>query len=88
MICQEDTARAMWERFVDKQTKREYSNYIFARSEFYSNAYTPEKTMDCWLREMEKLRRQLLHYGKHMTDEDFAETLLGHVSRTHRDVVR
>ncbi|GMF39837.1 unnamed protein product [Phytophthora fragariaefolia] len=37
MICQEDTAQAMWTRFVDKQTKREYSNYIFARAEFYSH---------------------------------------------------
>ncbi|KAE9070628.1 hypothetical protein PF007_g26875 [Phytophthora fragariae] len=44
--------------------------------------------MDQWLREMESLRRQLIHYGKQVSDEDFAETLLGHVSRTHRDVVR
>ncbi|KAE8991972.1 hypothetical protein PR001_g21073 [Phytophthora rubi] len=44
--------------------------------------------MDQWLREMESLRRPLLHYGKQITDEDYAETLLGHVSRTHRDVVR
>ncbi|KAE9198903.1 hypothetical protein PF002_g6981 [Phytophthora fragariae] len=88
MICQEDTAQAMWNRFVDKQTKREYSNYIFARAEFYSNVYTSEKSMDQWLREMESMRRQLLHYGKCVTDDDYAETLLGHVARTHRDVVR
>ena len=55
MICQEDTARAMWKRFVDKQTKREYSNYIFARAKFYSNAFTMDKSMDQWLREMESL---------------------------------
>ncbi|OWZ16541.1 LOW QUALITY PROTEIN: Retrovirus-related Gag-pol Polyprotein [Phytophthora megakarya] len=88
MICQEETAQAMWNRFVDKQTKREYSNYIFARTEFYSNGYTPDKSMDQWLREMEKFRRELLHYGMQVSDADFAETLLGHVSRTHRDVVR
>ncbi|KAE9351179.1 hypothetical protein PF008_g6079 [Phytophthora fragariae] len=88
MICQEETARAMWNRFVDKQTKRVYSNYIFARAEFYSNVYTSEKSMDSWLREMESLRRQLLHYGKRVSDEDYAETLLGHVARTHRDVAR
>ncbi|KAG6623565.1 Retrovirus-related Gag-pol Polyprotein [Phytophthora cinnamomi] len=88
MICQEDTAQAMWNRFVDKQTKREYSNYIFARAEFYSNVYTSEKSMDQWLSEMESLHRQLLHYGKRVTDDDYAETLLGHVARTHRDVVR
>ncbi|GMF24220.1 unnamed protein product [Phytophthora fragariaefolia] len=44
--------------------------------------------MDSWLREMGSLRRQLLHYGKRVSDEDYAETLLGHVARTHRDVVR
>ncbi|OWY95199.1 hypothetical protein PHMEG_00034861, partial [Phytophthora megakarya] len=88
MICQEETAQAMWNHFVDKQTKREYSNYIFARTEFYSNGYTPDKSMDHWLREMEKLRCELLHYGMRVSDADFAETLLGHVSRTHRDVVR
>ncbi|KAK1935617.1 hypothetical protein P3T76_010312 [Phytophthora citrophthora] len=84
MICQEDTAQAMWNRFVDKQTKREYSNYIFARAEFYSNVYTTDKSMEQWLRDMESLRRQLLHYGKHVSDDDYAETLLGHVARIHR----
>ncbi|OWY98593.1 hypothetical protein PHMEG_00030606 [Phytophthora megakarya] len=88
MICQEDTAQAMWTRFVDKQTKREYSNYIFDRAEFYSNAYTSNKSIDQWLREMESLQRQLLHCGKCVVDDDYAETLLGHVARTHRDVVR
>lgn len=44
--------------------------------------------MDERLREMESLHRQLLHYGKRVTDDDYAETLLGHVARTHRDVVR
>ncbi|GMF40654.1 unnamed protein product [Phytophthora fragariaefolia] len=85
MICQELSAEAMWSRFVDRQTKREYSNYIVTRDEFVSNRYTPDKTID---REMESLRRQLMHYGKQPSDEDFAETFLGHVSRTHRDVVR
>ncbi|POM70239.1 Hypothetical protein PHPALM_13349 [Phytophthora palmivora] len=70
------------------QTKREYSNYIFTRDEFVSNRYTPGKAMHQWIREMETLRRRLLHFGKRVTDEDYAETLLGHVSRTHRDVVR
>ncbi|KAE9346038.1 hypothetical protein PR003_g7637 [Phytophthora rubi] len=88
VICQEESAEAMWSRFVDRQTKREYSNYIFTRDEFVSNRYTPDKTIDQWLRKMESLRRQLLHYGKRITDEDYAETLLGHVSRTDRDVVR
>lgn len=77
MICQETTAEAMWNRFVDRQTKREYANYIFVRAEFYSNTYTPDKPMETWLREMEKMRRNLLHYGKQI-DKDFAETLLGH----------
>ncbi|OWZ17084.1 hypothetical protein PHMEG_0009017 [Phytophthora megakarya] len=44
--------------------------------------------MDKWLQEMETLRWQLLHYGRRINDDDFAETLLGHVVRTHRDVVR
>ncbi|OWZ03368.1 hypothetical protein PHMEG_00024915 [Phytophthora megakarya] len=88
MICQEGTAEAMWSRFVDRQTKRDYSNYIFTRDGFVSNRYTADKNMDQWLRRMESLRRQLLHYGKTISDEEFAETLLGHVSRTHRDVVR
>ncbi|KAK1939392.1 hypothetical protein P3T76_008776 [Phytophthora citrophthora] len=44
--------------------------------------------MEQWLRDMESLRRQLLHYGKRVSDDDYAETLLGHVARTHRDVVR
>ncbi|EGZ22894.1 hypothetical protein PHYSODRAFT_480386 [Phytophthora sojae] len=88
MICQEDTAKAMWTRFVDKQTKREYSNYIFARAEFYSHVYSADKSMDQWLREMESMRRQMLHYGKRVTDKGFAATLPGHVAQTHRDVVR
>ncbi|EEY59684.1 uncharacterized protein PITG_12273 [Phytophthora infestans T30-4] len=46
MICQEETAQAMWNSFVDKQTKREYSNYIFARAELYSNVLTLDKTMN------------------------------------------
>ncbi|KAE8999538.1 hypothetical protein PR003_g4090 [Phytophthora rubi] len=88
MICQEDKAQAMWTRFVDKQTKRECSNYIFARAEFYSHVYSADKSTEQWLREMESMRRQLFHYGKRVTDEDFAETLLGHVARAHRDVGR
>ncbi|GMF18004.1 unnamed protein product [Phytophthora fragariaefolia] len=37
---------------------------------------------------MESLRRQLLHHGNRVSDDDYGETLLGHVARTHRDVVR
>ncbi|KAJ8577571.1 hypothetical protein ON010_g1640 [Phytophthora cinnamomi] len=88
MICQELSAEAMWNRFVDRQTKCEYSYYIFTRYEFVSNQYTSDKSMDQWLREMESLRWLLIHYGKQVSDEAFAETLLVHVSRTHRDVVR
>ncbi|POM76644.1 Hypothetical protein PHPALM_6088 [Phytophthora palmivora] len=88
MICQDDSSLVTWNRFVDKQTKKGYSNYIFLRAEFYANIYTPEKTMDRWLCEMELLRRQLLHYGKRVTEDDYKETLLGHVARTHCDVVR
>ncbi|GMF30505.1 unnamed protein product [Phytophthora fragariaefolia] len=60
----------------------------FAMWNLYSNVYSSDKGMDSWPREMESLRRQLLHYGKRVSDEDYAETLLGHVARTHRDVVR
>uniref|UniRef100_M4B553 Uncharacterized protein n=1 Tax=Hyaloperonospora arabidopsidis (strain Emoy2) TaxID=559515 RepID=M4B553_HYAAE len=88
MICQEETGQAMWNRFVDKRTKREYSNYIFARAEFYSNCFTMDKSMDKWMHEMESLLRQLIHYGKRVRDDDYEETLLGHVTRTHRDAVR
>ncbi|EGZ30738.1 hypothetical protein PHYSODRAFT_476302, partial [Phytophthora sojae] len=88
MICQEKTAEAMWSRFVDRQTKREYSNYIFTRDEFYSNHFVAGKNMSQWIRETELLRCQLLHFGKQVSDEAYAESLLGHVSRTHRDVVR
>eukprot|EP00644_Phytophthora_capsici_P014768 jgi/Phyca11/573417/estExt2_Genewise1.C_PHYCAscaffold_530191 len=88
MICQEEAAESMWNRFIDKQTKREYSNFLFERSDFYCHRYTPEKTIESWLQEMEKVRRNLLHFGFHISDEDYAETLLSHVSRTHRDVVR
>ncbi|GMF20475.1 unnamed protein product [Phytophthora fragariaefolia] len=44
--------------------------------------------MDSWMREMKALHRLLLHYGKHVSDEDYTETLLGHAARTHRDMVR
>ncbi|KAE8905209.1 hypothetical protein PF005_g29033 [Phytophthora fragariae] len=37
---------------------------------------------------MEMQRRELQHYGKVISDEEFAEILLGNVSRTHREVVR
>ena len=46
MICQEDTARAMWKRFVDKQTKHEYSNNIFDRAELNISAFTMNSSMD------------------------------------------
>ncbi|KAG4230834.1 hypothetical protein PC116_g20888 [Phytophthora cactorum] len=44
--------------------------------------------MEQWLRQMETLRHRLHHFGKSISDEDYAETLLGHVSRTHREAVR
>ncbi|KAG2789921.1 hypothetical protein PC129_g8814 [Phytophthora cactorum] len=88
MICQEVTAEVMWNRFVDRQTKREYSNYIFARDEFVSNRFTLDKNMEQWLSQMETLRRWLYHFGKRISDKDYAKPLLGHVSRTHREVVR
>ncbi|GMF40289.1 unnamed protein product [Phytophthora fragariaefolia] len=37
MICHERSAREMWIRFENKQTKREFANYIFAREQLYSN---------------------------------------------------
>ncbi|KAG3131504.1 hypothetical protein PI126_g20023 [Phytophthora idaei] len=43
--------------------------------------------MEQWLSQMETLRRRLHHFGKGISGEDYAETLLGHVSRTHREVV-
>ncbi|OWZ09310.1 hypothetical protein PHMEG_00018006 [Phytophthora megakarya] len=44
--------------------------------------------MNDWLREMELRRHELLHYKKVISDEEFAEILLGNASQTHRDVVR
>eukprot|EP00644_Phytophthora_capsici_P000966 jgi/Phyca11/121255/e_gw1.43.411.1 len=84
MICQEEAAESMWNRFVDKQTKREYSNFVFERSYFYCHRYTPEKTLENWLQEMEKVRRNLLQFGFHINGEAYGETLLSRVSRTHR----
>ncbi|GMF40290.1 unnamed protein product [Phytophthora fragariaefolia] len=37
---------------------------------------------------MQLLRRELSHYGKVISDEEFAEILLANVTRTHREVVR
>lgn len=44
--------------------------------------------MSDWLREMQLHRRELSHYGKVISDEEFAEILLAKVTRTHREVVR
>lgn len=33
MVGQEKTAHTRWNRFIDKQTKREYSNYIVVCAE-------------------------------------------------------
>ncbi|GMF52861.1 unnamed protein product [Phytophthora fragariaefolia] len=78
----------MWTSFVNKQTKREYANYIFARQRLYANKYVPERNMNDWLREMQLLRNELLHYMKIISDEEFAEILLSNVAQTHREVVR
>ncbi|GMF51861.1 unnamed protein product [Phytophthora fragariaefolia] len=88
MICHERSAREMWIRFENKQTKREFANYIFAREQLYSNKYTREMNMSDWIREMQLHRRELSHYGKVISDEEFAEILLANVTRTHREVVR
>ncbi|KAE8903035.1 hypothetical protein PF003_g13163 [Phytophthora fragariae] len=88
MICHEASAKDMWISFENKQTKREYANYIFAREQLYSNKYTRDQILSDWLCDMELQRRELQHYGKGISDEEFAEILLGNVSRTHREVVR
>ncbi|KAG3082435.1 hypothetical protein PI125_g19946 [Phytophthora idaei] len=88
MSCHEVSAKDMWTRFENKQTKREYANYIFAREQLYSNKYTREMNMSHWLREMELQKRELQHYGKMISYEEFAEILLVNVSRKHREVVR
>ncbi|KAE9317433.1 hypothetical protein PR003_g18478 [Phytophthora rubi] len=85
-ICHEASAKDMWTRFEDKQTKREYANYIFAREQMYSNKYTSDVKLSDWLRDMELQKRELQHYGKMISDEEFAEILLSNVSRTHREL--
>ncbi|EGZ05280.1 hypothetical protein PHYSODRAFT_534292 [Phytophthora sojae] len=88
LIYHQQSAQDMWTVFVDKQTKREYANYIFARQRLIANAYTPGRNMNDWLREMQLYRNELLHYRRGVSDEEFAEILLGNVVQTHRDVVR
>ncbi|OWZ03106.1 hypothetical protein PHMEG_00025224 [Phytophthora megakarya] len=88
LICHEISAKDMWVRFENKQTKREYANYIFAREQLYSSKYSRDLDMTDWLREIQLKRRELSHYGKVISDEEFAEILLANVTRTHRDVVR
>ncbi|GMF32475.1 unnamed protein product [Phytophthora fragariaefolia] len=88
LICHKASAQEMWTSFVNKQTKREYANYIFARQRLYANKYVPERNMNDWLREMQLLRNELLHYMKIISDEEFAEILLSNVAQTHREVVR
>ncbi|GMF31985.1 unnamed protein product [Phytophthora fragariaefolia] len=87
LICHQQSAQDMWTAFVDKQTKREYANYIFARQRLIANAYTPGENMNYWLREMQLYRNELLHYRRGVSDE-VAKILLGNVVQTHRDVVR
>lgn len=53
MICHETTARETWIRFENKQTKREFANYILAREQLYSNKYTREMDLSGWLKEMQ-----------------------------------
>ncbi|KAJ8516706.1 hypothetical protein ON010_g18418 [Phytophthora cinnamomi] len=88
LICHEMSAQAMWTSFVNKQTKREYANYISARQRLYANRYSQDHNMNEWLREMQLLRNELLHYKKVNSDEEFAEILLSNVVQTHREVVR
>ncbi|EGZ25813.1 hypothetical protein PHYSODRAFT_484519, partial [Phytophthora sojae] len=88
LICHESSAQGMWTSFVNKQTKREYANYIFARQRLYANKYSQEQNMNEWLREMQLLRNELLYYKKVISDEEFAEILLSNVAQTHREVVR
>ncbi|KAG3080002.1 hypothetical protein PC121_g6792 [Phytophthora cactorum] len=88
LICHETNAHAMWTRFVNKRTKREYANYIFDRQHLYANKYTHERNMNDWLCEMQFQRNELLHYKKVISDEEFAEIILSNVLQTHREVVR
>ncbi|KAG3054761.1 hypothetical protein PI125_g25815 [Phytophthora idaei] len=88
LICHETNAHAMWTRFVNKQTKREYASYIFARQQLYANKYTHERNMNDWLCDMQFQRNELLHYKKVISDEEFAEIILSNVLQTHREVVR
>ncbi|KAE9002115.1 hypothetical protein PR003_g18340 [Phytophthora rubi] len=88
LICHEQIAQDMWKAFVDKQTKREYASYIFARQRLVANPFTPDRSMDDWLREMQLFRQELVHYKRGVSDEEFAEIILGNVVQTHRDVVR
>ncbi|EGZ29933.1 hypothetical protein PHYSODRAFT_476483 [Phytophthora sojae] len=88
LICHQQSAQDMWIAFVDKQTKPEYANYIFARQRLIANAYTTERNMNDWLHERQLYRNELLHYRSGVSDEEFAEILLGNVAQTHRDVVR
>ncbi|GMF58593.1 unnamed protein product [Phytophthora fragariaefolia] len=84
LICHEASAQEMWTSFVNKQTKREYASYIFARQRLYANKYVPERNINDWLREMD----ELLHYKKIISDEEFAENQLSNVAQNHREVVR
>ena len=43
LIRHEASAPAMWTCFVNKQTKREYANYIFARQLLYANKCNLER---------------------------------------------
>ena len=67
-------------------SKRSVSNTIIY-SLVLSSTLTRLQWTRVWitgLHEMESLPRQLIHYGKRVTDDDYAETLLGHVAHTSR----
>ncbi|CAI5705526.1 unnamed protein product [Peronospora farinosa] len=87
LVFHETSAHAMWSRFVDKQTKREYANYIFARQLLYANKYTHDRNMNDWLHEMELQRNELQHYQKVLSDEEFAEIILSNVFQTQGEVL-
>ncbi|POM59193.1 hypothetical protein PHPALM_32115 [Phytophthora palmivora] len=44
-------AAGIWTSFVNKQTKREYAKYIFARQRLHANKYSQEQNMNEWLHE-------------------------------------
>ena len=86
LICQEASAHMMWTCIVNKRTKREYANYIFARQLLYENDYTHNRSMNAWLSETKLQRNELQHYKKVISDEELAEIILSNVLWIHREV--